>query len=478
MSVSDVQRKRLHTHPWSIGGGGAAELKILLDEAGRASLGHVAESIGITSFTLEDDIYILPADAVRRRGLPADHVRSMVVGDAIRDWAQQPVEPAVFPYDAVLRPIPDDAKHPILQYLWRARANLANSRMFGGKTKTQTGLRWYEYGRLTSDKLRWPLSITFAFVATHNHYVLDRGGSVFKQSAPVIKVSAEATEDDHLGLLGLLNCSTACFWMKQVFHNKGGGGIGGGLAAEEWEQFYEFDGTKLRGFPVAQDRPPDLARELHTLAHERTELLPASSVGRTIPSVKSMSAARSRTREFRERMIAIQEELDWRCYQLYGVTDDDMCLTAGDVPAVRLGERAFEIVLARRIATGEVETKWFERHASTPLTEIPAHWPTAYRALVQRRIETIETNTNVALIEQPEYKRRWNDEPWEAQQERALRGWLLDRLETPTLWSEPRLTTRRRAGRPDAGRRRVPAGGRAVRRAPRLRRREAGGASG
>jgi hypothetical protein len=28
---------------------------------------------------------------------------------------------------------------------------------------------------------------------------------------------SEATEDDHLALLGLLNSSTACFWMKQVF---------------------------------------------------------------------------------------------------------------------------------------------------------------------------------------------------------------------------------------------------------------------
>ena len=111
------------------------------------------------------------------------------------------------------------------------------------------------------------------------------------------------------------------------------------------------------------------------------------------------------------------------------------------MPATRFGERAFEIVLARRIATGEVETKWFERHGSTPITEIPEHWPAAYRALVRRRIEAIENNSSVALIEQPEYKRRWNDEPWETQQERALRGWLLDRLESPSLWSEPRLTT-------------------------------------
>ena len=149
----------------------------------------------------------------------------------------------------------------------------------------------------------------------------------------------------------------------------------------------------------------------------------------------------TRARDIREQMFSLQEELDWRCYRIYGVMDDDLCIPAGDVPAIRLGERAFEIVLARRIAAGEVETEWFKRHGSTPLTEIPAHWPATYRELVRRRIEAIKKNANVALIEQPEYKRRWNDEPWETQQERALRGWLLDRLEATSLWAEPRLTT-------------------------------------
>ena len=51
--------------------------------------------------------------------------------------------------------------------------------------------------------------------------MLDRGGKVFKQSAPIIKLPADATEDDHLALLGLLNSSTACFWMKQVFYDQG-----------------------------------------------------------------------------------------------------------------------------------------------------------------------------------------------------------------------------------------------------------------
>jgi hypothetical protein len=101
------------------------------------------------------------------------------------------------------------------------------------------------------------------------------------------------------------------------------------------------------------------------------------------------------------------------------------------VPEVSLGERAFEIVMARQIAKGALETTWFERHGSTPITEIPSQWPDAYRRLVERRIDVIQTNKEIALIEKPEYKRRWNTEPWEEQEARVLENWLLDRLETP-----------------------------------------------
>ena len=38
----------------------------------------------------------------------------------------------------------------------------------------------------------------------------------------MIKLPEGATEDDHLALLGVLNSSTACFWLKQVCHKKGG----------------------------------------------------------------------------------------------------------------------------------------------------------------------------------------------------------------------------------------------------------------
>jgi hypothetical protein len=127
-------------------------------------------------------------------------------------------------------------------------------------------------------------------------------------------------------------------------------------------------------------------------------------------------------------MIALQEELDWQCYQLYGLLDQTLTHLAP--PNLKLGERAFEIVMARKMATGEITSSWFERHHSIPICDLPDRWSTDYRQLVEQRIELIENHPNIALIEQPEYKRRWNIEPYETQQQQALQNWLLDRLET------------------------------------------------
>jgi hypothetical protein len=83
------------------------------------------------------------------------------------------------------------------------------------------------------------------------------------------------------------------------------------------------------------------------------------------------------------------------------------------------------------MAAGEAQSTWFERHGMTPNTELPdPAYNARYREIVARRIEVIESNPEIALLEQPEYKRRWNWEPWELQKERALRVWLLGRLES------------------------------------------------
>jgi hypothetical protein len=92
-------------------------------------------------------------------------------------------------------------------------------------------------------------------------------------------------------------------------------------------------------------------------------------------------------------------------------------------------------MMARQMAAGTLETAWFARHGSTPITELPSHWPDSYRRTVEQRIALIETDANIGMIERPEFKRRWSTEPWEEMEQDALRTWLLDRMESPSIWT-------------------------------------------
>jgi hypothetical protein len=148
------------------------------------------------------------------------------------------------------------------------------------------------------------------------------------------------------------------------------------------------------------------------------------------PLRETLSAAHARYERIRGLMIFLQEELDWACYRLYGLIDDDLTYRGEPFP-LAFGQRSFEILLAQRVASQAAQpTTWFERHNARPLTAPPEHWPDDYLSLYHRRYEIQQTNPNIGLIEQPEYKRRWNSEPWESQVARALKNGLLDRLES------------------------------------------------
>ncbi len=454
VSVADTPRVNFNKHPWSIGGGGATELKESIEQ-GQTVLGALVDSIGITCFTLEDEVFINPRRALYRQGISSKLVRRMIEGDQLRDWRATAGDVAIFPYDDRFEPVALPTLPNEHRFMWPYRTCLANNVMFGKQTKVEAGLKWWEYGRLTSSKLREPMSIAFAEVSTHNHFVLDRGGQIFKNSAPVIKLASGASESEHLGLLGLLNSSVACFWLQQVCHNKGRPGAEVAGADERYEMRYCLNATSVREFPVVESRPVELGSKLDRLANEleaqspRALLTSVDRAGRAVLTRSSLEHACEQLFRLRRVAVALQEELDWQCYGLYGllppgtVAADVQCTTP---PEVALGERAFEIVLARRMAAGLETTTWFERHDSTPVTDIPSHWPKDYRQVVQRRIDLIERDHNIGLIERPEYKRRWNTPGWKDLERAALRDWLLDRLEAPELWAArvdqpPYLTT-------------------------------------
>jgi hypothetical protein len=424
VSAADLPRTHLAAHPWSLSGGGATDVMTVVTQH-TTRLTDLA-TIGFSVITGEDDAFLVDPATARREGIEV--TRSSVSGVDVRDYQLDGSLLCLFPYDDRLERCATDEVPNLIRFLWPVRRLLQTRKRFGEPIEKLAFLKWYDIRELYRDKLRTPYSIAWGEVATHNHFVLGRGGKVYNRTAPIIKLPEDTSEDDHQRLLGLLNSSTACFWLKQVSHDKGIRGEGGGFTSDDWERFYQFNATKLQQFPLPAAYPLERARHIDQLAQRLATLTPTAITASGVPTTQRIAEAETEYEATRKRMIALQEELDWEVYRLYGLIEED--LTCADPPELALGERAFEIVLARDGGQNE----WFNRHGSTPRTTVPEHLPPAYRELVERRIEEIGSNRHIALIERPECKRRWSTDGWEAMRKAALRDWLLDRLESPELW--------------------------------------------
>jgi len=427
ITVTDLARSRLLSHPWSLSGGGAVDLLGKLEQAETHVLRSKASEIGIVAVLGEEEAFDLPPDA-------PEPLRPVVPGEGLRD----------FEISATMRFWPYDSEFEVTQQslnshsMWPYRRLLSGYLMFG-KTRTERGLKWLEYGMLAKSKLRSPLSLAFPSVSTHNHFSLDREGRIFKQSAPVIKLPEASPEISYFALLGMLNSSTACFWLKQKSYAKTGAdnnsGGGNRWSPEPWYSFYDFSATTVQDYPLPRDLPAEHGQRLDELAQKHRAVEPSAVCARGVPSAEILDAAHKESDEVRMRMVAVQEDLDWEVYWLYGLVEERLTFSEfDDLPGILPGQRAFEILLARLVQSGKENTAWFTHHGHTPVTEIPTCWPSSYRGLVERRLEIIANNSSIRLLEKPEFKRRWAIEPWEERQQSALREWLLDRMGDSRFW--------------------------------------------
>ncbi|WP_415941459.1 BREX-2 system adenine-specific DNA-methyltransferase PglX [Streptomyces sp. 067-1] len=217
-SVTDAARGRFSTFPWSLQGGNAHDLMTKLSFGGGNTVSDRVKLIGRTTHTGSDSAYFAPPGSWTRRGVPEKNTVQLVEGTAVRDYQLLPETQALFPYSMDLKA--DLRDEYVERILWPLRADLRQRREPNGNHE-EIGLTWYEWSRWHPERYTVPLGIAMAFIATHNHFVLDRGGKVFNRSAPVIKLPEGASEEHHLELLGVLNSSAACFWLKQVSQAKG-----------------------------------------------------------------------------------------------------------------------------------------------------------------------------------------------------------------------------------------------------------------
>jgi len=447
VSVDDLQRDRYFAkQPWILADGGL-ELNEQIETASEAKLkSMLSRDIGFASFPGQDEAFIGTPETFRRKRISEQLVKQLIIGEVVRDWGVHCTESAITPYNEDLEPVSYEADTPWARYLWVTRSHLRSTTDFDGQTQQTLGKPWWAWYRWVPERYRTPLSITFAFVATHNHFALDRGGRVFNRSAPVVKLRQEAGEEEHQKLVAILNSSTACFWLKQVSHSKGNATAASGMPDQPWSWNLEFTGTKIEEFPLPPRYPAALAMTLGGLTQELAESTPAALVSTNlVPTAAKLHETRAQWNATRARMVSLQEELDWQVYSIYNLHNADLTLPPSDVPEIAPGERAFEIVLARKITKGEVSTKWFSHHGHSLVTEIPDHWPASYKLVVQKRIDVIESSRAIGMVERPEYKRRWMTEGWDALQEKALRSWLLDRIENRELWfqdGQPTILTR------------------------------------
>jgi hypothetical protein len=446
VSIEDKDRSLYLSHPWSLTGGGALELKQYLDRVPNQFLNNITKEIGFLCITRADDIYSGPKSAFLRYGISEGNIVVNVDGETVRDWELHNPSHTIFPYDKDLTPTKSDA---VKSFLWPYRTDLWLRREPNGNHK-ELGLTWYEWSRFQKKRFKNPLSITFAEIASHNHFVFDRGGKAFKQTAPIIKLDNKSTEADYLLLQAYLNSSSVCFLMKQTSHQKQLTG-GDGVRIEFVSKVpYQYAGTALKKIPVPntlfgvnlKKLMANLSTSIDRLILESSKLTPAQAITQSLQDGRDVASTWANFKNVKSmcksREIFLQEELDWTVYCAFGLCNENVLI---DVEAylnfyLNIGERPFEILAQLNQDGYEVPKK------------VPEIWPDDIKAIWQARIEMIIASREIKVLEDPHYKRRWvgrqglfNKSAKLDELQVACKEWMLEHIEINYCKNNEALST-------------------------------------
>lgn len=201
LSVVDLPRSALARHPWSLSGGGADSLVARIESGSVVQLGSLVERIGFFGIPGLDDAMTWPAHVAEARPSVFGDGRQLVEGDNVRDFSISTKLRCWFPYTREHELQQLDSGSDSTQALWRNRTSLRLRSTYSGQSYIASGRPWWSWHQIPRDKDTSPLSISFASVATHNHFVLDTNGFAFKQSAPIIKLGLQSTLRSHFTLL-------------------------------------------------------------------------------------------------------------------------------------------------------------------------------------------------------------------------------------------------------------------------------------
>jgi hypothetical protein len=453
VSVEHVPSHELSRYPWLLAGGGARELKASLDAHASGALARLVENLGVSISIGHDDVYLRPIGVPQTRSLPAIPI---VTGEEIRDWEAASANRLLRPFSWPAQEI--EAPAELLAHMWPWRRVLQTRVVSGTASLETTSKKWFEVQRLSRAKHLSQWSIAFAELATHNHAVLNRGGRVYKKTAPVINLVARLGEEDHQAIVAYLNSSVVGFWSRAVLFTYSGDQSGAGrVTSKPWDRYLQFAGTLVQQLPVPKletlkAKLLDLVVAAEETVGQLAEHAADKAVAVTLAATPTLAALRdARTRSLAERarrrsiLVSLQEEMDWRVYGLFGLPT----VEAPSVDAVRVpvepNHRPFEVRLAREVATDISASEWFRVHRREAPKDVGGPLADLYRQRV-RLLDDAEHGKQLRLLETPETKRRWSPPDDHKAFSDAVRTWLLERIEAvfreqsqPELWTARQL---------------------------------------
>ncbi|MCA9632567.1 MAG: BREX-2 system adenine-specific DNA-methyltransferase PglX, partial [Myxococcales bacterium] len=440
VSVEAVSRRELSRHPWILAGGGARSAFKKMDSGGHQKLASLVESVGFMCMTKQDEAFVVQQGALQRRGVDPSFIRPFFTGQDVREWEFERRNEALFPYDESISIRELDVG--TFRFLFTSKPILEARKVFGGKNYREAGRPWWGYGQIPIERSRRAQSIAFAFVATHNNFVMHRRGAVLNQHAPIVTLKEGFAEADHEALLGYLNSSTVGFWCRLVMYPKGGATMGDGaiVTPYPWMDRLEYAGNLLQQLPVPDlDVLREQLLDLVIAAEETVQAMAEHGADKVVaatlaqsPSLPALRDARTRSLAERVRLrgilVSLQEEMDWRVYGIFGLPT----VTAPSLDAVRVpvepNHRPFEVRLAREVDSDISASEWFRVHKRAAPADVGGPLADLYQQRL-RLLDDPERSRQLRLLETPETKRRWSPPDDTKAFREAVRSWLLERIE-------------------------------------------------
>jgi hypothetical protein len=402
---SGMKPRELYSrHPWSLVGGGAVELKLLIETKFSSILKDYAEKIGPASFPGIDEAFVYPKGALERLGVENEYIKPFVTGEELRDWSEYEADYCIAPYDKDFLPVEKDLDAQWYRCLWPLRTVLENVVSFAQKTCKENGDPWWEWYRWIPKRFQSENFLAFPFVASHNHFVRVGNKSTFNRSTPVVINKPGVGLDE---LQAYLNSSVACFLMKQVSQQKQ---LTGGETVRI--QFlskvpYEFGATQLENisFPNKEQFKALISTIKVISTNIRNVVSKTNSLYQELSkkSYKSKEDFESAFQHYLDESkknkkvtVFLQEEIDWRCYEAIGLCGDD-CLfpiDSQEFRCVNVGSRPFEIEEG-------VNQDGFN------VSDIDPDAPNIFKECWARRRESIKKIKEISILENALYKRRW-----------------------------------------------------------------------